>query len=103
MGCLFAVMAGFFPRFGLFILWVARPAMVDAAFGGWIFPILGIIFLPFTTLIYVVLYTPRVGVTGWDWLWIGLAALCDISHWAASVSRRNQLLNRQVHSVDLAP
>jgi hypothetical protein len=102
VGCLFAMMAGFFPRFALFILWVARPSMVDAAFDGFILPVLGIIFLPFTTLIYVVLYTPRVGVTGWDWLWIGLAVMCDISHWAATISRRNQLMNRQTPSMDTA-
>ena len=70
MGCLFALFAGFFPRFGLFIIWIARPALVNAAFDTWILPLLGIIFLPFTTLIYVVLYTPGIGLTGWDWFWV---------------------------------
>jgi hypothetical protein len=32
MGCLFALMAGIFSRLALFIVWVARPNMVDAAF-----------------------------------------------------------------------
>jgi len=32
MGCLFAMFAGLFPRLGLFMLWVARPNLVDAAF-----------------------------------------------------------------------
>jgi uncharacterized membrane protein YvlD (DUF360 family) len=30
MGCLLALFAGLFPRLGLFIIWVARPALVDA-------------------------------------------------------------------------
>ena len=57
MACLFALFAGIFPRLGLFIIWVARPARVDAAFDGWVWPLLGLIFLPFATLIYVVLWT----------------------------------------------
>jgi hypothetical protein len=95
MGCLFAVFAGIFPRFALFILWVARPARIDAAFDGFILPLLGIIFLPFATLIYALLYTPGVGLTGGDWFWVGLAALLDIGHWAAGVSQRNQIPGRR--------
>ena len=31
---------------------------------------LGIIFLPFATLIYLLLYTPGRGLSGWDWFWL---------------------------------
>ena len=65
MGCLFALFGGLFPRLALLILWIARPALVDAAFNTFILPLLGIIFLPFTTLIYVIVYVPGVGLTGW--------------------------------------
>ena len=58
MGCLFAMFAGLFPRLALFILWIARPARIDAAFDTFLWPLLGIIFLPFATLMYVLLYTP---------------------------------------------
>ena len=61
MGCLFALFAGLFPRLALFIIWIARPALVGVAFSGWIVPLLGIIFLPFATLMYVILYTPASG------------------------------------------
>jgi hypothetical protein len=91
MGCLFAMFAGLFPRLGLFIIWLARPALVDAAFGTFIWPLLGIIFLPFATLIYVVLYTPGIGLTGWEWLWVILAGLLDLTHWGASYTQRNQI------------
>ena len=72
MACLFALFAGIFPRLGLFIIWVARPARVDAAFDSWIWPLLGLIFLPFATLIYVVLWTaggrcPRTVRTNRPW------------------------------------
>ena len=58
MGCLFALLAGIFPRLALFSLWVARPARVDAAFDTFLLPLLGIMFLPFATLIYVLLIHP---------------------------------------------
>jgi hypothetical protein len=95
MGCLFALFAGIFPRLALLIVWVARPERVDAAFDTFLLPLLGIIFLPFATLIYVLLYTPGRGVTGGDWFWVALAALLDIGHWAASASQRNQIPGRR--------
>jgi hypothetical protein len=95
MGCLFAVMAGVFPRLGLFIFWVARPERFDAAFSTVVWPVLGIIFLPFATLMYAILYLPGRGVTSWDWWWVGFAALFDLAHLAASSGQRNQLSGRQ--------
>ena len=95
MGCLFALMAGLFPRLALFIVWVARPARIDAAFDGFLLPLLGIIFLPFATLMYVLLYTPGRGLTGGDWFWVVLAGLLDIGHWAAGATQRNQLPGRR--------
>lgn len=86
MPCLFAIMAGFFPRIADAILWIARPTWFLAPFNGnWFWPLLGIIFLPFTTLFYVILWTPGIGLTGWDWLWLILAVLMDISSLASNV------------------
>jgi hypothetical protein len=80
MACLFAVFAGFFPRLAVLFIWIARPTLFSAAFGGsWFIPLLGIIFLPFTTLMWALLYSPIGGVSGWDWLWIILAVLLDLS------------------------
>jgi hypothetical protein len=48
--CLFAVLAGLFPRLAFAVYWIARPNAVSAVFGGaLIWPFLGLIFLPFTT------------------------------------------------------
>jgi hypothetical protein len=90
MGCLFALFAGIFPRLGLFIIWLVRPVLVDAAFSSWIIPLIGIIFLPFATLIYVVLYTVG-GLSTWGWFWVVIAALFDIGHWAASATQRRSI------------
>ena len=90
MGCLFVLFAGVFPRLGLFIIWVARPNMVDAAFSTWIWPFLGIIFLPLTTLIYVILWQVG-GLSGWDWFWVVLAGFFDIAHWGAGYTQRREV------------
>jgi hypothetical protein len=94
MGCLFALFAGIFPRLALFIVWVARPALVGAAFSTWIFPLIGIIFLPFATLMYVILYNPAFGLTAWDWFWVVLAGMLDLAHLAAGIARRRELMAR---------
>jgi len=82
-----------FPRLGTILLWIARPVMVNTAFqGAWLWPILGIIFLPFTTLMYVIMYTPGIGLTGWDWFWLVLAVFIDISHWSSTVYQNRERL-----------
>jgi hypothetical protein len=88
MGCLLALLGAIAPRFVFLIIWIVRPVYVDSVFDTFIFPLLGLIFLPFTTLLYVLLAAPPFGVTGWDWLWIVLAALLDLSHYASVYSQR---------------
>ena len=68
------VMAG--PRLALIIWWLFSTSRFNDAFNAIIWPILGIIFAPWTTLMYVILY--KGGITGLDWLWIGLAILVDL-------------------------
>jgi hypothetical protein len=51
--------------------------------------------LPFATLMYALLYTPGIGLTGWEWFWVVVAGLFDIVHWAASASQRSQLPGRR--------
>ena len=85
MPCLFAMFAGFFPRIATLLLWLARPALFSPAFGGaWLWPLLGVIFLPFTTLMYVILWGPAGNLTGWDWMWLILAVFLDVSHYASA-------------------
>ena len=78
----------------LFIVWVARPALVSAAFSTWLIPLLGIIFLPLATLIYVILYTPGFGLSAWGWFWVVIAGLFDLAHLGASIARRRELMAR---------
>ena len=78
------------PRLGLFVFWILRPARVDAAFDTFILPFLGIIFLPLATLLYAILWTAG-GLSGWEWFWVGMAAILDIAHMASAAARRETL------------
>jgi amino acid transporter len=81
VGCLFLLLGAAFPRAMLIIWWLARPDRVDQVFSTVIWPVLGIVFLPFATLMYALLYLPGDGVTGADWGWVALAAVFDVMHW----------------------
>jgi hypothetical protein len=90
--CLFAFVALLFPRLAFGILWIARPLAIDATFDTVIWPLLGIIFLPFTTLLYVLLWTAGPGISGWDWLWLGGAVFLDLGHYGVTAySNRNKI------------
>ena len=98
MGCLFAIFAGLFPRLATLLIWLARPSLFDAAFDGfWLWPVLGVIFLPFTTLMYVLLWSPGIGVAGLDSLWLILGLLLDLGGLGSSgYAKRDGYLRRRV-------
>ena len=76
MCCFYTILIFLGPRFAGLIWWIAQPIRWDAAFSSWIWPVLGLIFLPWTTIFYVIV-APG-GIVGWDWLWVGLGVLFDI-------------------------
>ncbi len=90
-GCLTAFAVAF-SRFFLFFAWLARPIAFQAAFGGsWILPCLGIMVLPFTTFMYLLLVTNG-GISGFDYVWLGLSVLLDIAGaGAAAANNRNYI------------
>jgi hypothetical protein len=49
--CLLALISGFFPRIALLLMWIFTN-YVDRAFSSLIRPLLGLIFLPFTTITF---------------------------------------------------
>lgn len=68
-----------FARVALLVVWLST-ALVNRAFhGGWILPLLGILLLPITTLVYVLVSYAYGSVTGWGWLWVALAFLLDLA------------------------
>ncbi|GAA4797146.1 hypothetical protein GCM10023200_36650 [Actinomycetospora chlora] len=87
--CLLILLLVLGPRALIVVWWLLAPLQWAVAFGGGIvLPILGFLFLPWTTLVYV-LVAPG-GVVGLDWLWLVLAVLVDISAHAGAYGRRRR-------------
>jgi hypothetical protein len=78
VGCLFALLAGIFPRIGLVVLWIFTNE-VDRAYDTFVVPLLGLIFFPLTTIVYALAWAPVGGAEGLDWFWIGLAFVFDVA------------------------
>jgi hypothetical protein len=88
VGCLLAVFAGFFPRIALVCLWIFTND-VDRAYDSFIVPLLGLFFLPLTTLIYALVWAPGVGAEGIDWVWVTLAFVLDLSAYGSGARARS--------------
>lgn len=86
MGCFIFLLALIGPRVALAFVW-AFTTFVDRAFDNWIVPMLGFVFLPWTTLVYSLAYTPGGGVSAFGWLFVAMALLADVSSYAASGRR----------------
>jgi len=85
--CLLFLMALFAPRLVLGLMWIFGER-VDLAFDTFLWPLLGLIFLPWTTIMYVLLWSPGVGVEGSEWIIVGIAAAVDIASWSARMAKQ---------------
>jgi hypothetical protein len=87
MGCLFALIAVLSPRFAVFLLW-AFTNYVDRAFNGWVLPLLGLLFAPWTTLLYVLADAPAGPIHVAGWIMVGIGVVLDLSSWAQAAQNR---------------
>ena len=93
MCCAFLALVFLGPRIVGVFWWLFQPVRWQSAFsnvlGGdlwWLWAGLGIVFIPWTTLMYVIV-APG-GVTGWDWLWLGLMLAADIISYGGGAGRK---------------
>jgi len=91
MCCAFTSLVLLGPRFAGALWWLVSPGVWALAFNGsWIWPLLGLVFLPWLTIMYV-LVAPG-GIDGLDWLWLGLALFFDIGSYAGGgYGNRNRI------------
>jgi hypothetical protein len=77
--CLIALFALIGPRVALVFTWIFS-GMIGRAIDDWFVAVLGFIFLPWTTLAYVVMYDVGAGleVEGIEWFLVGLAFVADL-------------------------
>jgi hypothetical protein len=76
MCCFFTTLLLLGPRFAILIWWLIRPVYYNLVFNTWIWPLLGVIFLPWTTLMYLIVGGGP--LIGFDWVWMVLALLADL-------------------------
>jgi hypothetical protein len=79
MCCLVASLFAFGPRAAILVWWLLEPIRWNAAFDTFIWPLLGFVAAPWTTLMYVVV--APAGINGFDVVWLGLAVMMDIASW----------------------
>ena len=81
MCCVFTILLFFGPRLAILVWWLINRLYVSRAFdNSWLLGILGWIFLPWLTLMYLIVYPGGIG--GLDWLWLGLGLLADLAYYA---------------------
>ena len=74
------------PRAAVLFWWIFGDR-VELAFDSWIVPLLGLIFLPWTMLSYLVVWSPVGGANGAEWLVVALGFVLDLATYSARAAR----------------
>ena len=75
------------PRFALALVWIFGER-VQHAFASWWWPLVGLLFLPWTTLAYVVVWTP--GGLGARWIVVGIGFCLDVAGYSARAAQKQR-------------
>ena len=86
MCCFFLLFLALGPRFAIIAMWLFG-SRVDLAFGSALWPLLGLVLAPWTTLMYLLAWSPVGGVSGGEWILVGLGLALDIATYAAKPAR----------------
>ena len=87
MCCVLAAMVLIGPRFAFALVWIFGDR-VERAFDSWVWPLLLLVFLPWTGLAYVVMWSAVGGVSGWEWLVVALGFLLDLASYSGRLAQR---------------
>ena len=81
MPCIIAVIALLTPRVVLFFIWLLAHQWFEV-YQTWYWPLLGFLFMPYTTLAYMAAMVNNGGlVNGWWLVLVIVAAIVDAGHW----------------------
>jgi hypothetical protein len=93
--CCLALTAGFIgPRVALLLWWIFDSNRFDAAFDSWFWPFLGLLFLPWTTLAYVLMWSPVGGVSGGEWIVVAIGFLADVVTYSSRAAQSRYQASR---------
>ncbi len=93
MCCFFASLVFFGPRLAFLIYWLvpAGQVKVNRAFADfnlpWLVGILGLLFAPWTLLMYVIIFP----LNGFDWVWLGFGIMADVASYLGGYHNRKQV------------
>ena len=85
--CLFALLAAATPRLALVLMWLFT-GWIGRAFDSFIIPLLGFIFLPLTTVIYVLAYPG--GLSTFEWILLVLGVVIDLGSYGGGAYGRRR-------------
>jgi hypothetical protein len=88
MCCLVVALMLIGPRAGILVWWLIDPARWKLVYTSFVWPLLGFLFLPWTTLGYT-LVAPG-GVEYFDWVIMALALLADVSSYTGGAYNRRE-------------
>jgi len=89
MCCFVASLGLFGPRIAFLLLWIFG-TQVDVAYASYSFliPLLGLLFLPWTALAYVLSYAPVVGVSALGWMFVALGLVADLATYSSRAAQK---------------
>ncbi len=88
MPCLVACFALISPRLAIVLLWLFTDRMTIAFDSFWIW-LVGLVFLPWTTLAWAAVYVPFNGIEGFGWFIVAIGFIIDISTYIGSARSRS--------------
>jgi len=88
--CLVALIASFAPRIALILVWIFTSQVKIAFHNVFIWPFLGLLFLPFTTMFYALAYQPGLGISGWGYVFVVIGFFLDLSSYGSGGYSRHK-------------
>ena len=90
MCCFVAALFMLGPRAAIFIWWLIEPGRWSLAFDTVLWPIVGLLVAPWTTLMYLAVF--QGGIDGLDYLWLGIGVAFDVFSWfGGGYTNRNRM------------
>ena len=90
MCCVIAALFAAGPRAAILIWYLLEPLRWNQTFDTLVWPLLGFLVAPWTTLMYVLVFPG--GITGLDFLWIAIGFALDVFAWfGGGYSNRNRM------------
>ena len=86
MGCLIVLLSLLSPRLAIVAMWLFTNRLGDA-FESTLGPILGFLLVPWTTLMFALLWGSHHSVQGFEWFLVAFAFMMDMGSWVSSAWR----------------